>query len=74
MVRVVKQTITHHSIVTTITNTLLHIICRHGDEDRIISILKLDVEGEEFRSVPQMLRSNMFESINQVHVEVISLA
>ena len=75
VVRVVYTQYKGHTtiIINTITNTHLYNTSRHGDEDRIISVLKLDVEGEEFPSVPQMLRSNMFESIDQVHVEVISL-
>ena len=39
--------------------------------NRIISVFKLDVEGEEFNSMPQMLASNMFEKINQIHLEVV---
>ena len=39
--------------------------------DKTISVLKLDVEGEEFNSIPQMLASNMFQRINQIHLEVV---
>ena len=36
-----------------------------------ISVLKLDIEGEEFNSMPEILASNMFERINQLHLEVL---
>ena len=36
-----------------------------------ISVLKLDIEGEEFNSMPEILASNMFEGINQLHLEVL---
>ena len=44
---------------------------RLGDDGKNISVLKLDVEGEELQSLPQMLTSNMFENIRQLHLEVI---
>ena len=41
-----------------------------GDREKRVSVLKLDVEGEEFNSLPQMLASNVFENIQQMHLEV----
>ena len=43
---------------------------RIGDIGRTVSVLKLDVEGEEVNSVPQMVTSNMFSNIKQMHLEV----
>ena len=39
--------------------------------NKTISVFKLDVEGEEFNSMPQILASNMFERIDQIHLEVV---
>lgn len=50
--------------------TLQDALKRLGDDGKNISVLKLDVEGEELQSLPQMLTSNMFENIRQLHLEV----
>ena len=36
----------------------------------VITILKMDVEGEELWSVPQILETNALRNINQIHIEV----
>ena len=43
---------------------------RLDDSGKNINILKLDVEGEEFYSVPQMLQSKVLTYVNQIHLEV----
>ena len=44
---------------------------RLGDHGRQICILKLDVEGMEFHSFPQILKSGVLKNIDQIHLEVI---
>ena len=34
-----------------------------------ISILKMDIEGEEFRTLPNLIESNILENILQLNVE-----
>merc|ERR1712110_417540 len=41
-----------------------------GDSGKNINILKLDVEGEEFYSIPQMLHSKILSYVDQIHLEV----
>ena len=43
---------------------------RLGDSERKISLLKLDVEGEEFESMPQILQSKVLRNVDQIHLEV----
>ena len=43
---------------------------RSGHSERITSVLKLDVEGEEFKSLPQIFQSRVLRNIKQIHVEV----
>lgn len=52
--------------------TLEDAIQRLGDGGRKVSILKLDVEGYEIRTLPQMLQSGILKDINQIHMEVHS--
>ena len=48
------------------------IILRLGDDEKTISILKLDVEGYEFKIIPQLLQGSMLDSIRQIIIEVHS--
>ena len=41
-----------------------------GDRGSKITILKLDVEGSEFKVIPHLLRSNIFDLINQMNLEM----
>ena len=43
---------------------------RLDDSGKNINILKLDVEGEEFYSIPQMLHSKILSYVDQIHLEV----
>ena len=45
---------------------------RLNDEGKMISILKLDVEGYEFQVLPQLLQGSMFNLIYQTIVEIHS--
>ena len=41
---------------------------KHGD--RVIDYLKIDVEGAEWKSVEQMLKTNIFDKVKQLGMEV----
>jgi len=41
---------------------------KHGD--RVIDYLKVDVEGAEWKSVEQMLRTNIFDKVKQLGMEI----
>ena len=41
---------------------------KHGD--RVIDYLKIDVEGSEWKSVEQMLRTNIFDKVKQLGMEI----
>ena len=41
-----------------------------GDTGKKISILKVDIEGHEFKSAPQWLESDILATIDQIHLEV----
>ena len=43
---------------------------RIGDTDKNITILKLDIEGEEMWSIPQILKTKVLSNIKQIHIEV----
>ena len=45
---------------------------RFNDSNKLISVLKLDVEGEEMWSFPQILESGVLQNIKQIHMEVIN--
>ena len=45
---------------------------RMDDRGKKIAILKLDVEGYEFNIVPQILRDNMLDQIDQMVLEIHS--
>ena len=51
-------------------DTLENIIKNNGDEGRMINFLKVDIEGDELESVPQWLKSNILENIQQIQMEV----
>merc|ERR1712154_19953 len=53
-------------------DTLENIIKRLRDDEKTISILKLDVEGYEFQIIPQLLQGSTLDSIRQIIVEVHS--
>ena len=44
--------------------------CRFNDSNKPISVLKLDVEGEEMWSFPEILESGVLKNIKQIHMEV----
>merc|ERR1712141_935437 len=41
-----------------------------NDSEKKITVLKMDVEGEEMWSLPQMVQSRAFINVQQVHMEV----
>ena len=41
---------------------------KHGD--RVIDYLKIDVEGSEWKSVEQMLKTNIFDKVKQLGMEI----
>ena len=41
-----------------------------NDTGKMISILKLDIEGFEFRVLPTILENDMIDNINQLTLEV----
>ena len=43
---------------------------RSGDANRNITILKVDIEGEEMWSIPQVLETELLIHIKQIHIEV----
>ena len=43
-----------------------------GDRGKKITILKLDVEGYEFKIIPQILRGNILDAIDQMILEIHS--
>lgn len=45
-------------------------IFRTNNTGETISILKLDIEGEEFRTLPNLIESNILDNILQLNVEV----
>ena len=52
------------------TNLIIQLIFRIGDTGKKISILKLDVEGHEFKILPQIYESNMLGFVDQIIVEL----
>ena len=40
-----------------------------GDNKETFVILKLDIEGEEYRVIPKMLQNNTFSKINKIYLE-----
>ena len=50
--------------------TLKDIIEHYNDTNKRITILKIDVEGEEIWSLPQILHSGVLKNINQIHIEI----
>lgn len=49
---------------------LITFYIRHGDENKNIGILKVDIEGYEFHALPQWLDSDILFSIGQIHFEI----
>ena len=43
---------------------------RFNDTSKTITILKMDVEGEEMWTVPQILETNVLRNVKQIHIEV----
>ena len=43
---------------------------RFNDTSKTITILKMDVEGEEMWTVPQILETNVLSNVKQIHIEV----
>ena len=46
------------------------ILYRFNDSEKKITVLKMDVEGEEMWSLPQMVESRAFKNVQQLHIEV----
>ena len=53
-------------------NSLKNIVNQMNDTGRTINVLKLDVEGYEFRVIPEIIDSSMIDVIDQVVLEVHS--
>ena len=49
---------------------LIKVLFRNKDTEEKINILKLDIEGEEFRTIPNLIDSNILDNIQQLNVEV----
>ena len=47
---------------------------RSGDAKKDITILKVDIEGEEMWSIPQILQTKLLRHIKQIHIEVSMIA
>ena len=45
---------------------------RFNDTGKSITILKIDVEGEEMWSFPEIVDSRVLETVKQVHIEVVT--
>lgn len=50
--------------------TLEEAIKRNGDEGKIVTYLKLDVEGAEFYALPQISKSGVLQNIQQIGIEM----
>ena len=50
--------------------TLKETMKLHGDEEKEITYLKVDIEGAEFYALPQMIKSNIFSKIKQMGIEM----
>ena len=50
--------------------TLREAMKMHGDEDKEITYLKVDVEGAEFYALPEMVKSGIFSQVRQMGIEM----
>lgn len=50
--------------------TLEDTIERFNDSSNTITVLKMDVEGEEMWTIPQILETDVLKNVKQIHIEV----
>jgi hypothetical protein len=50
--------------------TLSEFLKQNGDQDKEISLLRMDIEGEELEVIPEMIRSGALDNVRQLWVQL----